>query len=109
MKIQEMRSGIEHLSKKVETQPEQHEDYFWPERSAAAPRLAEPEPDVPAEVRSDLDAAQWSVVSFRRREAGGLTYRQASELMEFLDGRGVYGLCIITDDAAVRYSAKETK
>lgn len=99
MKIQEMRSGIEHLHKKVERQTE--ESYFWPDTAGTAPGVAAPEPQVG--VASELDEPRWSVVSFDRREAGGLTYRQASELMAFLVGRGRNGLCIITDEAATRY------
>jgi hypothetical protein len=99
MKIQDMRSGRAHLNKKVER--ETAENYFWPETAGAARGMTEPEPEV--EVHSELEAPQWSVVSFDRREAGGMTYHQASELVAFLQGRGRQGLCIITDEAAARY------
>jgi hypothetical protein len=48
----------------------------------------------------ELNQARWSVVSFDKREAGGLTYAQAEQLMDDLLGRSVYGLCIVTDEAA---------
>ena len=99
MKIQEMRSGLAHLHKKMERDSE--EGYFWPNAAAAARAVAEHEPEI--EIHSELDEPRWSVVSFERREAGGLTYRQASELTAFLVGRGRNGLCIITDEAAMRY------
>lgn len=50
----------------------------------------------------ELREARWSVVSFDKCEAGGLTYLQAQEKMEELLGRSVYGLCIVTDEAAGR-------
>lgn len=89
MKIQDMRPGMLHLNKTVE-----------PDEAAVS--VAEPES---AEaIRSEVDAPIWSVVSFDNREAGGMTYHQAAELLDFLEGRGVNGLCIITDAAAERYA-----
>ena len=52
--------------------------------------------------RSELDLPQWSVVSFDACEAAGLTYHDAAKLMAEKDAAGVYGLCIITDEAASR-------
>jgi hypothetical protein len=91
MKIQDMRSGIVHLTKRMER--EGQENYS----AAAAQSVAEPE------VPSELDEPRWSVVSFDKREAGGLTYRQAANLMAVLEEHGTHGLCIITDAAAKRY------
>lgn len=51
---------------------------------------------------SDLEEASWSVVSFERVEAAGLTYGEAYELMSKLDAEKVSGLCLITDAAAAR-------
>jgi hypothetical protein len=51
---------------------------------------------------SELDLPQWSVVSFDAREASGLTYDDAAKLMAEKEAAGVYGLCIITDEAAGR-------
>ena len=106
-----MRSGISHLSKRIEA--ERRQDTFG---TAAAPGRepepqAQPAPELPelpralVEVASDLDAPVWSVVSFDKQEAGGLTYRQAAALIAELDGCGIHGLCVITDDAAKRYGA----
>jgi hypothetical protein len=99
MKIQDMRSGIVHLNKRMEREPQQN--HFGDEHAARG--VAEPEPEAGAEKPCELDAPCWSVVSFDKREAGALTYRQAAELMAFLETRGRNGLCIITDDAALRY------
>ena len=52
--------------------------------------------------RSELDLPQWSVVSFDACEAAGLTYAAAAKLLSDKETAGVYGLCIITDDAARR-------
>jgi len=55
-------------------------------------------------VKSELDEARWSIVSFDRREANGLSYSEAAELMSKLYSDGVAGLCIVTDAAAERMS-----
>ncbi len=56
-------------------------------------------------VRSELDVPQWSVVSFDNREGSGLTYQSAVDLLKKKEAEGVYGLCIITDQAAERMHA----
>ncbi len=52
--------------------------------------------------QSELDLPQWSVVSFDKCEASGLTYEEAAKLMSEKEAAGVYGLCIVTDEAASR-------
>jgi hypothetical protein len=54
----------------------------------------------------ELSAPVWSVVSFERCEASGLTYREAEQKLNALEEQKVSGLCIVTDDAAARISAK---
>jgi len=51
--------------------------------------------------RSDLEKAQWSVISFDGVVAGALTYAQAERLIDALAENGVNGLCVITDVAAL--------
>ena len=51
---------------------------------------------------SELDLPQWSVVSFDKCEAAGLSYASAAKLMAEKEAAGVYGLCIVTDEAARR-------
>lgn len=51
---------------------------------------------------SELDQPRWSVVSFDACEASGLTYSAAIDLLDEKEAVGVYGLCIITDEAARR-------
>ena len=97
MRIQEMRSGLSHLRKKVETITPQ--DIF--ERRSILESDLLIDPNVAA-APSELDEPQWSVVSFDQIEAGGLTYRQAFELMSLLDSHGLSGLCVVTDQAASR-------
>ena len=60
-----------------------------------------PEP-MEQKAKSELELPQWSVVSFDKCEGSGLTYRAAVQLLEQREAEGVYGLCIITDEAAVR-------
>jgi hypothetical protein len=50
----------------------------------------------------ELSAGMWSVVSFDKVEASGLTYQQASEKLIELQTSKTPGLCIITDSAASR-------
>jgi hypothetical protein len=54
---------------------------------------------------SELDMPIWSVVSFDRCEASGLTYSEAAQKLAELDSQKVSGLCIITDEAASRVDA----
>jgi len=51
---------------------------------------------------SELDAPIWSVISFDRCEAAGLTYAEAVRKINELEAKSVSGLCIVTDDAAER-------
>jgi len=98
MKIQEMRSGILHLNKKVEN--ERREDFFIVGRAG---ELDESEEAL--DPASEHDEPCWSVISFDQREAGGMTYAAAAKLIAELDSHGVTGLCIITDDASKRMRA----
>ena len=97
MRIQEMRSGLEHLRKRIETKTEES---FFDFRLSLEPDLSWPDAEVVS--KSELDEPRWSLVSFDQIEAGGLTYRQAAELMSLLDSHGISGLCVITDEAAAR-------
>ena len=55
-----------------------------------------------ARAKSELEMPRWSVVSFDACEASGLTYAAAVNLLAEREAAGVYGLCIITDEAASR-------
>ena len=93
MRIEEMRSGFLHLNKKMES--ERAEDILETrmEREANVSSSADT-------FASELDEPRWSVISFERTEAAGLTYRQAVRRMNDLDLQGIAGLCIVTDEAA---------
>ena len=99
MRIQEMKSGLVHLKKGGGE--EAHNVFYG---VAAAHALAQaPEGESSFENdRCELDEPRWSVVSFGRREASGLTHREATDLMGELYRRGVAGLCIVTDEGAAR-------
>jgi hypothetical protein len=99
MKIQDIRPGIMHSAKKAE--PKGLENFVGREAAGTARAAAEPERE---EIGSELNEPCCSVVSFDKCEAGGLTYRQAAALVAELDRCGINGLCIVTDDAAKRYS-----
>ena len=51
---------------------------------------------------TELDQPRWSVVSFDACEASGLTYPAAVKVLAEKEAAGVYGLCIVTDEAAHR-------
>ncbi len=95
-----MRSGFLHLKKKVEN--ERPKNFF--EITAIRDVMIDPETGrvSPFEYDCELDEPRWSVVSFDKIEAGGLTYAQASALMNELNFQGVSGLCTVTDEAASR-------
>jgi hypothetical protein len=100
MRIQEMRPGFLHLKKKMED--EGPENYFA--ANAVEDVMIDPETGIvaPLELACELNEARWSVVSFDKMEAAGLSYVEASALMVKLDSYGVTGLCIVTDEAALR-------
>ena len=60
-------------------------------------------------ITSELDMPRWSVVSFDVCEASGLTYSAAAKLMAEKEAAGVYGLCIVTDDAAANVVRGRTR
>jgi hypothetical protein len=100
MRIQEMKPGILHFKKKSddEGRPEDRA----PDPADAAFAAEQPAVVELSPVESELSEPRWSLVSFDKREAGGLTYPQAVRLMSELDLSGIAGLCIITDQAASR-------
>ena len=51
---------------------------------------------------NELREAFWSVISFDKCEASGLTYAEAEQKIAELDAKGVSGLCIVTDETADR-------
>jgi hypothetical protein len=66
---------------------------------ATSEKKAVETPDLPT---NELDNPIWSVISFDRCEAYGLTHSQAVEKMIELECQNVSGLCIVTDKAAGR-------
>jgi hypothetical protein len=64
--------------------------------------MSEPEQQIQTAIESELSMRRWSVISFDRCEASGLTYHQASEKLAELEQRRVPGLAIVTDEAAAR-------
>ena len=101
MRIQEMKSGILHLKKKIENEPR---EIFY-ETGDVQGGMIDPETGniLPFEFDCEFDEPRWSVVSFDQIETGGLTYVQASELMNKLNARGITGgHCVVTDEAASR-------
>lgn len=100
MRIQEMKPGILHFKKKAEDERQLEEVKMDGADTAFA--AEQPEDVELSPFESELNQPRWSLVSFERREAGGLTYLQASRLMSELDSHGIAGLCIITDEAASR-------
>jgi hypothetical protein len=57
---------------------------------------------------AELFQPRWAVVSFNAVEAVGLTYTDAAAKLAELDDDATPGLCIVTDDTAVRLIAHRT-
>lgn len=53
--------------------------------------------------QSEMEIPIWAVVSFDRVEGTGLTHTEALRLLEALEARSVAGLCLVTDEAALRF------
>ena len=92
-----MRSGLEYLRKR----PEREFVSIDLGMELFGEMTSETVETLPT-VNSELEEPRWSVVSFDRIEAGGLTYRQAAELMILLDSHKLTGLCVVSDEAASR-------
>ncbi len=54
---------------------------------------------------SELREKRWSVVSERGCEASSVNYEEAARLVARLRAEKIYGLCIISDEAARRYNS----
>jgi hypothetical protein len=96
MKIQEMKSGARYLGRRTNAPTRKNVFQMKPLGEAIF------EDPVPNEIGSELEKPIWSVASPAAREAGGMTYRQASDLLEALEASDMNGLCIVTDEAAAR-------
>ncbi|MFN2413355.1 MAG: hypothetical protein ABR535_09945 [Pyrinomonadaceae bacterium] len=55
---------------------------------------------------SELDENRWSVVSFSKCEASGLTYSSAVNKLKELETVKVNGLCIVSDETAARLNGR---
>jgi hypothetical protein len=75
--------------------------YFLQNMSEFGQKMVE----VSKQPASELEQPIWSVVSFERAEASGLTYAEAAKKLSELEQQKVSGLCIITDEAAARVTA----
>lgn len=53
-------------------------------------------------VGSELDQQLWSVISFEKCEAAGMTYGKAIAKLDELQDENITGLCIVTNDVAAR-------
>jgi hypothetical protein len=49
---------------------------------------------------NELSEERWAVISERGCEASGMAYAEAAALMHKLASEKVYGLCVVTSDAA---------
>jgi hypothetical protein len=58
--------------------------------------------DFPNELRLPV----WSVISFDKREASGLTYAEAEQKLSELEAQKISGLCIVTDEVGARIAVR---
>ena len=61
------------------------------------------QPEKDPEAVNELEQPIWAVISFDKVEATGLSYSEAADLLSSLRTQGVYGLALVTADAASRY------
>ena len=61
------------------------------------------------EFHSELNDSRWSVISFDKCEVSGLTYDEASRKLQELERNGIFGLCIVTNEAAEKIVYNEKK
>ena len=59
-----------------------------------------------APVESELRDRVWSVISFDKCEASGLTYAEAERILSELEAQKVSGLCIVPDEVAARMQVR---
>jgi hypothetical protein len=50
----------------------------------------------------ELNKRQWAVISERGSEATNLSYEEAAQLARELARARIYGLCVVTNEAAAR-------
>jgi hypothetical protein len=72
-------------------------------------KTSEEMPTVEESYESELEMPIWSVVTFEKTTASGLTYDAAAEKLEKLKSEKVSGLCIVTDEAAARIKKAKKK
>jgi len=58
--------------------------------------------DAENEIPEELRETRWSVISFAKSESSGLTYTQAEQKIKELEAQKISGLCIVTDEVAMR-------
>ena len=52
---------------------------------------------------SELEEPIWAVISFEKIEKMNLTYDEASSKLAELDEQDIPGLCVVTNEAAIRF------
>ena len=52
---------------------------------------------------SELEEPIWAVVSFEKIEGMNLTYEEASTKLAELEAQEIPGLCVVTNQAAIRF------
>jgi hypothetical protein len=72
-------------------------------------KKSEEVPAVEQTEKSELELPVWSVVTFEKTAASGLTYAEAAEVLEKLKAEKVSGLCVVTDEAAARMPKSKKK
>jgi hypothetical protein len=94
MKIQEMRSGLDHLRTKNTSSVSVHDEVEHQFQSEDAnQRLIDD---------CELDQPKWAVISALKVEAACVTYGEARQLLLDLASQGVSGLSVVSNEAAYR-------
>jgi len=91
MKIQEMRSGLDHLRNKSTAEAQEVQDPFASEEGSQT-LIGD----------CELDQPKWAVISSLKIEAACVTYEEAQQLLVDLASKGVLGLSLVSNEAAFR-------
>jgi hypothetical protein len=76
------------------------------EENQATAQSEEPISPETQDFKSELRERIWSVISFDKCEAAGLTYAEAEQKLTELEAQKFSGLCIVADEVAARIAAQ---
>jgi hypothetical protein len=62
---------------------------------------------LPTRHLSEMEQPRWSVVTYESVAISNLTYAEALDWVRKLDSQKISGICIVTDEAAIKISSNQ--